>query len=90
MSCKSLENQVCHRTHRDRGGDAKTNSLSAISAFQMLNPANARMTISEASGRLRNRRDREAFEQALAEAVERTGTRLLAYKLVPNHWHLEP
>ena len=31
--------------------------------------------------------DREAFEQVLAEAVERTGTRLLAYTLMPNQWH---
>ena len=32
--------------------------------------------------------DCEAFEKVLAEAVERTGTRLLAYTLMPNHWHL--
>jgi putative transposase len=32
--------------------------------------------------------DYEAFEKVLAQAVERTGTRLLAYCLLPNHWHL--
>jgi putative transposase len=32
--------------------------------------------------------DYEAFERVLAEAVERTQTRLLAYCLMPNHWHL--
>jgi putative transposase len=32
--------------------------------------------------------DYEAFERVLAEAVERTRTRLLAYCLMPNHWHL--
>jgi putative transposase len=32
--------------------------------------------------------DYEAFEQALAQAVERTKTRLLAYCVMPNHWHL--
>ena len=40
------------------------------------------MTILEDDG------DYEAFEKALAQAVERTGTRLLAYCLMPNHWHL--
>ncbi len=29
-----------------------------------------------------------AFERILAEAVERTGLRLAAYCLMPNHWHL--
>jgi putative transposase len=32
--------------------------------------------------------DYAAFEQVLAEAVERSATRLLAYCLMPNHWHL--
>ena len=32
--------------------------------------------------------DYEAFERVLSEAVERTQTRLLAYCLMPNHWHL--
>lgn len=32
--------------------------------------------------------DYAAFERALEEAVARTGTRLLAYCLMPNHWHL--
>ena len=32
--------------------------------------------------------DYAAFERVLAEAVERTKTRLLAYCLMPNHWHL--
>ena len=50
--------------------------------YHVLNRANARMTIFEDDG------DYEAFEQILAEAVERTGTRLLAYCLLPNHWHL--
>jgi putative transposase len=40
------------------------------------------MTIFEDKG------DYEAFENVLAEAVERTATRLLAYCLLPNHWHL--
>ncbi|MEX2112877.1 MAG: transposase, partial [Pirellulales bacterium] len=30
----------------------------------------------------------QAFEQVLLQAVERTETRLLAYCLMPNHWHL--
>jgi len=32
--------------------------------------------------------DYEAFERVLEEAVERTQTRLLAYCVMPNHWHL--
>jgi len=50
--------------------------------YHVLNRANARMTIFEDAG------DYEAFEKVLAEAVERTATRLLAYCLMPNHWHL--
>lgn len=50
--------------------------------YHVLNRANARMTIFEKDG------DYEAFERILVEAVERTGTRLLAYCLMPNHWHL--
>ena len=50
--------------------------------YHVLNRANARMTI------FRKDADYEAFETVLAEAVERTQTRLLAYCLMPNHWHL--
>ena len=32
--------------------------------------------------------DYAAFEWVLAEAVERTKMRLLAYCLMPSHWHL--
>jgi putative transposase len=50
--------------------------------YHVLNRANARMTI------FADRGDYEAFERVLAEAVERFQTRLLAYCLMPNHWHL--
>ena len=50
--------------------------------YHVLNRANARMTIFEDDG------DYAAFEKVLLEAVERTETRLLAYCLLPNHWHL--
>ena len=50
--------------------------------YHVLNRANARMTIFERDA------DYEAFERVLEEAVERTKTRLLAYCLMPNHWHL--
>ena len=50
--------------------------------YHVLNRANARMTIFERDA------DYEAFERVLEEAVERTNTRLLAYCLMPNHWHL--
>jgi len=50
--------------------------------YHVLNRANGRMTIFEQP------EDYEAFERVLEEAVERTQTRLLAYCLMPNHWHL--
>lgn len=50
--------------------------------YHVLNRANARMTI------FKDDDDYEAFEKVLAEAVERTATRLLAYCVMPNHWHL--
>jgi len=50
--------------------------------YHVLNRANARMKIFRDDG------DYEAFERVLLEAVERTGTRLLAYCVMPNHWHL--
>ncbi len=50
--------------------------------YHVLNRANARMTIFEDDD------DYEAFERILQEAVERTETRLLAYCVMPNHWHL--
>jgi len=50
--------------------------------YHVLNRANARMTIFDGDA------DYEAFEQVLAEAVEREQTRLLSYCVMPNHWHL--
>lgn len=50
--------------------------------YHVLNRANARMTI------FRHDDDYVAFEHVLLQAVERTETRLLAYCLMPNHWHL--
>ena len=50
--------------------------------YHVLNRANARLPIFEKPG------DYEAFEKTLAQAVERAAARLLAYCLMPNHWHL--
>ena len=50
--------------------------------YHVLNRANGRMRIFEKDA------DFEAFEQVLEEAVERSRTRLLAYCVMPNHWHL--
>jgi len=50
--------------------------------YHVLNRANARSTIFSKD------QDYEAFEQVLEEAVARTRTRLLAYCVMPNHWHL--
>jgi putative transposase len=50
--------------------------------YHVLNRANARLPIFEDDG------DYAAFEKVLTEAVERTAMRLLAYCVMPNHWHL--
>jgi putative transposase len=50
--------------------------------YHVLNRANARLTF------FHKPEDYAAFERVLEEAVERTKMRLLAYCLMPNHWHL--
>jgi putative transposase len=50
--------------------------------YHVLNRANARQTIFHRDG------DYLAFERALAEAQERIAMRILAWCLMPNHWHL--
>ena len=51
-------------------------------AYHVLNRANARMRIFEKA------KDYEAFEEILGEAVQRVKMRLLAYCILPTHWHL--
>ena len=51
-------------------------------AYHVLNRANARMRIFDKP------KDYEAFEKILGQAVQRVKMRLLAYSLLPNHWHL--
>ena len=50
--------------------------------YHVLNRANARMTLFEDDG------DYLAFQRVLAQACDRVGMRLLAYCVMPNHWHL--
>jgi len=50
--------------------------------YHVLNRANAGLTLFEKDG------DYQAFEDILGEAVEQAETRLLAYCLMPNHWHM--
>jgi putative transposase len=51
--------------------------------YHALNRANGRMRLFLKDG------DYEAFERMLAEALEQVpGLRLLAYCLMPTHWHL--
>jgi putative transposase len=49
--------------------------------YHVLNRANARIRIFEKVG------DYEAFERIVEEAAERVAMRVLAYCLLPNHWH---
>ena len=50
--------------------------------YHVLNRANARVQIFD------NNNDYEQFEHILDEAVEKYDMRLLAYCIMPNHWHL--
>jgi len=50
--------------------------------YHVLNRANARMTIFDKAD------DYAAFVRVLEEAVQRTPMRLLAYCVLPSHWHL--
>ncbi|MFM7070398.1 MAG: transposase [Planctomycetota bacterium] len=50
--------------------------------YQGMNCGHIRMTIFEKDG------DCEAFKSILEQAVERCRTEILAWPLVPNHWHL--
>jgi putative transposase len=51
-------------------------------AYHVLNRRVGRIPLFEKAA------DYVAFERILAEAVERTGIRIAAYCLMPNHWHL--
>src|SRR5882757_1619121 len=50
--------------------------------YHVLNRGNGRAPIFENEG------DYAAFERVLEEALAREPVRLLAYCLMPNHWHL--
>jgi putative transposase len=50
--------------------------------YHLLNRGNGRMRLFERAG------DYAAFERVLAEGCERIPMRILAYCLMPNHWHL--
>ena len=50
--------------------------------YHILNRANARVQIFD------NDQDYQIFESILAQAVEKFDMRLLAYCIMPNHWHL--
>ena len=49
--------------------------------YHALNRGNARSTI------FHKPEDYEALEQILAEGLTRYACRILAYQLMPNHWH---
>jgi putative transposase len=50
--------------------------------YHVLNRANARVQIFD------TKQDYQQFEEILVEAVEKYSMRLLAYCVMPNHWHL--
>jgi putative transposase len=50
--------------------------------FHVLNRANARSRIFEKD------QDYEAFKRVIGEAVERIPVRILAFSIMPNHWHM--
>ena len=50
--------------------------------YHVLNRANGRLSLFDDDG------DYAAFERVLTEACERVSMRILAYGIMPNHWHL--
>lgn len=54
----------------------------ANTVYHVINRANGRLTIFHDDGQYAH------FEALLEEAVKTTGMRVLAYCLMPNHWHL--
>jgi putative transposase len=50
--------------------------------YHILNRANARVRMFD------NHKDYQLFENTLEEAVEKFDMRVLAYCIMPNHWHL--
>jgi len=50
--------------------------------YHVLNRANAQATLFESEG------DYLSFEKVMADAHERTSVRVIAYCIMPNHWHL--
>ncbi len=76
----------CQEPKRERIGyrfdiGRPTRSAPGGWVYQVLNRANARMPI------FTKDEDFAAIERMLEEAVARTGTRLLSYCLMGNHWH---
>jgi putative transposase len=57
-------------------------TTSADLVYHVMNRAVKKSTLFE------NSRDFAAFEQVLAEGLRRVTIRLLAYCIMPNHWHL--
>ncbi len=60
----------------------RARSIQGGLVYHILNRANARMTIFEKDD------DYAAFERVLEEAHAREDLRILAYCMMPNHWHM--
>jgi putative transposase len=60
----------------------RTRCSDAGFVYHVLNRAVGRATIFDTSA------DYAAFEKVVRQAWERTQLRLLAYVILPNHWHL--
>ena len=50
--------------------------------YHVINRANARVKIFD------DTKDYKQFEKVLLDGVERFNMRILAYSIMPNHWHL--
>jgi REP element-mobilizing transposase RayT len=66
--------------HRRMGRAPRTDVANYV--YHVLNRANGRATLFKKEG------DYTMFETVLREAKERTDMRILAYCIMPNHWHL--
>src|SRR5689334_21346807 len=59
----------------------RARAVAGAVVYHVMNRGCGRMTLFSRDG------DYDAFEEVLAEALRRTGVRLLAHCVMPNHWH---
>ena len=80
FSCQRNGSESAVRLFRLYGRPRRTTPGDLV--YHILNRGNGRMRLFEQAG------DYAAFERVLAEGCHQTPMRVVAYCLMPNHWHL--